>query len=98
MSEQAVLWLFGLLIGALFGLVAFLAKIFWAKLNALDSGALAAFIAKDIEREKAWWEWRRSESDEKIRSRAEVKERLDAHAAEIKDMQRKIARLNGAPK
>lgn len=97
MSEQAVLWLFGVLLTALFALVGFLAKIFWAKLSALDSGALAAFIAKDAEREKAWWEWRKADGDEKRQSRAEVKERLDSHAADIKDMQRKIARLNGAP-
>ena len=98
MSEQAVLWLFGVLLTALYGLIGFLAKIVWSKLNKIDSGALASFIAKDMEREKAWWEWRKSENDEKRQSRSEVKERLDAHAAEIKDMQRKIARLNGAPK
>ena len=98
MSEQAVLWLFGVLLTALYGLIGFLAKIVWSKLNKIDSGALAAFIAKDIEREKAWWEWRKAENDEKARARAEVKERLDAHAKAIKDIEYKVARLNGAPK
>ena len=98
MSQEAVLWLLGGLLAALYGLIGFLAKIFWAKLNALDSGALASFIAKDAEREKAWWEWRKADGDEKRQSRTEVKERLDAHARSIKDIEHKVARLNGAPK
>ena len=93
MSEQAVLWLFGVLLTALFALVGFLAKIFWAKLSALDSGALAAFIAKDAEREKAWWEWRSSLETRNDR-------RLDAHAGELKSHENRITRIerNGVHK
>ena len=69
MSEQAILWAFGLLIGALFAVVGFLTRIFWAKLAAIDSGALAAFLARDTEREKQWMYWR-----------DDVNKRLDAHA------------------
>jgi hypothetical protein len=68
-SEDAILWLFGVLIAALFGIVGFLGRIFWAKLVAVDSGALAAFLARDSEREKQWMFWR-----------IEVDKRLDAHA------------------
>lgn len=82
MSEQAILWLFGTLIGALFGLVAFLGRIFWAKLNEIDSGALATFLAKDGEREKGWWSWR-----------SEVDKRLDAHAEASHTNSDRITRL-----
>lgn len=82
MSEQAVLWLFAVLITALFGLLGMLAKVVWAKIAELDSGALGAFVAKDTEREKQWMFWRDS-----------VNERLDAHAKESKVHEHRITRL-----
>lgn len=82
MSEQAVLWLFGVLITALFGLVATLAKVVWSKLAELDSGALAAFVARDGEREKQWMFWREA-----------ADKRFDTHAAEIKNHENRITRL-----
>lgn len=92
-SEQAVLWAFGLLIGALFALVGFLGRIFWTKLAAVDTGALAQFVAKDAEREKAWWEWRASlDADRKARH-DELARRLDSHASDIKDHGNRLTRL-----
>jgi hypothetical protein len=40
------------------------------------------FVAKDAERERAWWEWRNG-----------VDKRLDAHAGEIRDHGDRIARM-----
>ena len=99
MSENVVLWLFGILIGALFALIAFLGRIFWTKLSALDSGALAQFIAKDGEREKSWWQWRDDLMADHTRRRTEIDKRLDAHAGEIKNHENRITRLerNGGP-
>jgi len=70
------------MIGALFGLIGFLAKIFWAKLAAIDSGALASFLARDQEREKQWMFWR-----------IEVEKRLDAHGESSRRNSERITRL-----
>jgi hypothetical protein len=86
-------WIFGILILALFGLVGLVFRIVWNKIAALDTGALAQFIAKDTEREKSWWEWRKAENEEKGRSRSEVKERLDAHADAIKGHDKRITMI-----
>ena len=74
--------LFGILIAALFGLVAVVWRIVWSRLQKIDSGALAAFQAKDTEREKAWWEWR-----------ATLDKRMDAHSQDLKLIERRITRL-----
>lgn len=82
MSEQAVLWLFGILIGALFALVGLLWKIVWDKLSAIDSGALASFQAMDREREKQWMLWREV-----------VDERLKAKRLKLEDHEHRVTRL-----
>lgn len=86
MSEQAVLWAFGIFIAALFALVG---VIYWnlvSRLNKLDSGVLQQFLSKDAEREKAWWEWR-----------VTLDRRLNAHAEEIRELRERMARaqING---
>ncbi len=82
MSEQAVLWLFGVLLAMLGALVVALARIFWNKLSSIDSGALASFVARDAEREKQWMIWRET-----------VNHRLDSKRADIKDHEHRITRL-----
>lgn len=67
------------------------------------SGGMAAWVAfrikferfqaMDLQREKAWTEWREHLMDEHVRRRAEIDKRLDAHADEIKDFQRRVTRL-----
>lgn len=88
MSEQAVLWIFGILIGALFALVGAIAKAMWAKIAAIDSGDLAAFRAMDTERQKQMEYWR-----------AVVDKRLDEKKASLKDHEHRLTRIerNGAP-
>lgn len=85
MSEQAVLWLFGVLLATLGALVLALARIFWTKLAKIDSGDLAAFEAKDTQREKDWLSWREI-----------VNTRLGRHADKLEQMathELRIARL-----
>ena len=82
MSEQEVLWLIGILLGALATLVIALARIFWNKLSEIDSGAFAAFRAMDVEREKQWMYWRNV-----------VDRRLDEKKANIKDLDHRVMKL-----
>lgn len=82
MSEQAVLWIFGFLITIILGLIAFLGRMFWTKLQSIDSGALATFLGRDTEREKQWMFWRES-----------VDKRLDFHANENRDQEKRITKL-----
>lgn len=93
MSEQAVLWAFGILIainGALVGII-------WRSLNKrlddIDTGALASFVAKDSEREKAWWEWRAALDSDRRSRHDELTKRLDAHAADLRGLERRLTRL-----
>lgn len=82
MSEQAALWLFGVLLAALAALVVSLARIFWNKLSALDSGTLAAFVAMDSERDKQTGRWRDT-----------VDKRLDDKRQSLKDLEHRLTRL-----
>lgn len=82
MSESAVLWLFGVLITALAALVGALWRSINKRLDEIDSGALASFLAKDGEREKGWWSWR-----------GDVDKRLDAHAEASRANTERIIRL-----
>ena len=51
-----------------------------AVVSALTAWAVfGRFVAKDAERERAWWEWRK-----------DVDKRLDAHAQEIRDLHREL--------
>lgn len=93
MSEQAVLWLLGTLIAALYGLLGLIWRVVWARLNAIDSNALSQFVARDNEREKAWWEWRRGLDEDRRFRHDELTKRLDAHAEEIRDHSSRITRL-----
>ncbi len=97
MSEEAildaVLWIFGILIGALFALVGIVYRDLIHRLNKIDSGALAQFVAKDAEREKAWWEWRASLDGDRRSRHEEHGKRLDSHAADIRTHEIRITRL-----
>lgn len=86
-------WIFGILIAALFGLIGLVFRIFWAKLSAIDTGALAQFVAKDVERERAWWEWRGALDADRRSRHDELARRLDAHAADIKDLTHRVTRI-----
>ena len=90
MSEPAALWIFGILIGALFALIGFLAKIFWAKLNELDSGALAAFVARFDATERSWENWRVTYTGDTEKRRAEIDKRLDAHADHFRGVETRM--------
>ena len=92
-SEPVILWIFGILIGALFALIGFLAKIFWGKLNELDSGALAAFIARFDATERSWDNWRTTFVVDTAHRRDAIDKRLDAHAIELKDHEKRVTRI-----
>lgn len=90
MSLDAV---FGVLFAALFGLLGVLWKVVWGKLQKIDSSALAQFEAKDTEREKAWWEWRRGLEDDRRSRHEEYNKRLDAHSAKLESHETRITKL-----
>jgi len=92
-SEPVILWIFGVLIGSLFALIGFLAKIFWAKLNELDSGALAAFIARFDATERSWDIWRTTFVVDTAYRRDAIDKRLDAHAALIHNHGDRVTRI-----
>jgi hypothetical protein len=97
MSEPTIVWMFGTLIAALFGLIAFLGRMFWAKLEALEEGQRDSLVTAHIARfnatEQAWDLWRASlEADRKSRH-DEHGRRLDSHAAELKSHENRITRL-----
>ena len=93
MSQEAVLWLLGGLLAALYGLIGFLAKIFWAKLNELDSGALAAFVARFDATERSWDIWRTTFVVDTAYRRDAIDKRLDAHAALIHNHGDRVTRI-----
>lgn len=86
MSEQAVLTVIGLLIGALFGVVGFIIRAMWAKLIALEEaeqdGELGAFVARFDATERSWESWREG-----------IDRRLDSHSDDIKRNGNRLTRL-----
>jgi hypothetical protein len=90
MSVDAI---FGVLFVALFGLIGAIWRIVWTRLQKIDSGALAQFTAKDAERERAWWEWRKQLDDDRKARHDDLTRRLDSHAHDIKDHERRITRI-----
>ena len=86
MSEQAVLWAFGILIAINGALIAVIWRSLNKRLDDIDTGALAAFIARFNATEAAWDLWRKEFT-------AENTKRHDAHGSEIRNNDRRITRL-----
>lgn len=86
MTVEIVLWLFAglfVVIGALIGIIWKSVK---DRLDDIDTGALAAFIARFNATESSWERWRQEFS-------GEVSKRLDSHSDQIRTNDRRITRL-----
>lgn len=86
MTTEVALWAFGILLAALGALIAVVWKSVNKRLDEIDTGALAAFIARFNATEAAWDLWRRDFVSENTK-------RHDAHGAEIRMQDRRITRL-----
>jgi hypothetical protein len=94
-SEQAWLTLLTAAIGLLGVIISLFARTVLAAVaqNTKDVASLKAFEARFIATEQAWNLWRETYVGDTGLRRREVDKRLDTHAAEIKDQESRIVRL-----
>ena len=86
MTDQVWLSILSILMLIITSAFGWFFKMLFAKLSALEANsqntALAAFLGRDVEREKSWTLWRET-----------VDRRLDSKRADIKDLDHRVTRL-----
>lgn len=94
MSE---LWVIGILLVAIQGLLGLLVRGLFARLKRIEDNSQSATLAGHISRfeatEGAWNTWRDELVRERAEFRAEVMKRLDAHAEDLKELAERVTRL-----